>query len=147
MREERVRLERLVPRRAALDVGHLEARVHVVHTGLGGDGAPLRAAAGIADRLEVVLTGAGHAPPGFVAELADIAEKLPVVVTVRPQRGSILHRTYAFAGSERKVRALPVHCAAALSPAPARVKLMACLGAGRDAAGIVAAFASLRTTP
>ena len=140
VREDRVRLERLVPRRAALNVAHLDARVQVVHTGLGGDGALLRAAADIADGLVVVLTGAGHAPPAFVIELAAVAERLPVVVTVRPERGSILHRTYAFAGSERDVRALPVHCAAALSPAAARVKLMACLGAGLDGAGIAAAF-------
>ena len=140
--EERVCLELRVPRREPLAVNHLDARVPVVQAGLGDDGAFLRAAAGVADGLVVVLPGAGHAPPAFLEELGDLATRLPVVVTVRPERGSILHHTYGFAGSERDLRALPVHCAGALSPAAARIKLMACLGAGLDRAALAEAFDS-----
>ena len=66
---------------------------------------------------------------------------MPVVATARPERGSILHSTYGFEGAEGDVRASGAVCAGALSPAAARVKLMACLGAGLDRAGIAAAFA------
>jgi L-asparaginase len=141
VREERVRLERRVSRRAPLDVARLDARVPVVSAGLGDDGGVLRAAAGVSDGVVVVLVGAGHAPPAFLAALAELAVRLPVVVTVRPERGSILHDTYGFPGSEWDVRALPVHCAGALSPAAARMKLLACLGAGLEPAGIAGAFA------
>jgi L-asparaginase len=64
-----------------------------------------------------------------------------VVVTARPERGSILRSTYGFEGAEGDVRASGALCAGALSPAAARVKLLACLGAGLDRAGIAAAFA------
>ena len=141
LREDRIRLERRVARRPALEVPRMDARVAVVAAGLGDDGTLLRAAAGPFDGLVVVLLGAGHAPPGFLAALTEVAATKPVVVTVRPENGSVLHRTYGFAGSERDVRALPVHCAAALSPQAARIKLMACLGAGLDEYDIADAFA------
>jgi L-asparaginase len=64
-----------------------------------------------------------------------------VVATVRPEVGAILHDTYGFEGAEADLRATEAICAAALSPAAARMKLMACLGAGLDRAGIAAAFA------
>ena len=66
---------------------------------------------------------------------------MPVVACVRPSRGEILHGTYGFEGSERDLRASGAICAAALSPAAARVKLMACLGAGLDREAIAVAFA------
>ena len=141
VREDRIRLERRLPRRAPLAVAHLDARVAVVYAGLGDDGALLRAAAETADGLVVVLLGAGHAPPAFLAAMNHVATRRPVVVTVRPERGSVLHHTYAFAGSERDVRSLPVSCAAALSPQAARIKLMACLGAGLEPSELTRAFA------
>ena len=141
VREDRMHLGLRVARRAPLHVAHLEAHVAVVPVGLGDDGRLLRAAAAIADGLVVVLPGAGHAPPDVLAALADVASRMTVLVTVRPERGSVLHRTYAFHGSERDVRALPVHCVAALSPQAARIKLMACLGAGLRPVEIAAAFA------
>ncbi len=141
VREDRIRLDRQVARRAPLGVTRLDARVAVVSVGLGDDGRLLHAAAGIADCLVVVLLGAGHAAPAVLAALAEAASSKPVVVTVRPERGSVLHDTYAFHGSEQDVRALPVHCAGALSPQAARIKLMACLGAGLDLSAMAEAFA------
>jgi L-asparaginase len=131
-----------LPRRPPLPVAALDARVAVVAAGLGTDGAMVDAAvaAGM-DGIVAVALGAGHVPPPFLEALARAAAAVPVVATVRPERGAILRGTYAFAGAEGDLRASGAVCAGALSPAGARVKLMACLGAGLDRAGITAAFA------
>jgi L-asparaginase len=111
--------------------------------GVGGDGAAVGALLGTgADGLVALVLGAGHTPPAFLTALREAARQVPVVATVRPARGEILHGTYGFEGSERDLRASGAVCAAALSPAAARVKLLACLGAGLDRAGIAAAFAA-----
>jgi L-asparaginase len=81
-------------------------------------------------------------PPAFLAAVERAAAQVPVVATVRPERGAILRATYAFEGAETELRAAPVICAGALSPAAARVKLMACLGAGYAPVAIADAFAS-----
>ncbi len=62
-----------------------------------------------------------------------------MVATTRPARGSILYETYGFEGCEADVRAVAV-AAGALSPQAARMKLLACLGAGYDRAQIAASF-------
>ena len=64
------------------------------------------------------------------------------MATVRPERGAILHGTYAFDGAEGDLRATPIICAGALSPAAARIKLMACLGAGYTRVATAGAFAT-----
>jgi L-asparaginase len=129
-------------RRTPLDVGRLGARVEVVAAGLGADGALLEAAlAAGAEGLVAVVLGAGHAPPAFLAVVSAAAERVPVVLCVRPERGCILHGTYGFAGAERDVRSSGAIPAPSLSPAAARIVLMAALGAGLDRAGIAAAFA------
>jgi L-asparaginase len=64
-----------------------------------------------------------------------------VVAAVRPERGAILHETYGFAGSERDLRRSRIVAAGLLSPAAARIKLLACLGAGLSGAEIRKAFA------
>ena len=76
-----------------------------------------------------------------LAALVDAAQRVPVIATVRPEHGAILHATYGFPGSERDLRAGPLVCAGALSAAAARIKLMACLGAGLGRDGIAEAFA------
>ena len=139
--EGRVRIERRVDRRPPLDAGHLDSAVHVVTAGLGADGALVEAAAARAGGIVAVVLGAGHTPPAFLAALHAAAERLPVVVTVRPERGAILRDTYGFAGAEGDLRAGRLICAAALSPAAARIKLMACLGARLERDAIATAFA------
>jgi L-asparaginase/Glu-tRNA(Gln) amidotransferase subunit D len=52
-----------------------------------------------------------------------------------------MHATYGFQGAEGDLRASGAVCAGALSPAAARVKLLACLGAGLDHGAIAMAFA------
>ena len=140
--ERAVRVDWRPPRRPPLDVRALDARVEIASAALGSDGAAIDALLGAgADGLVAVVLGAGHVPPGFFTVLRDAAERVPVVACVRPRRGEILHSTYGFEGSERDLRATAVIPAATLSPAAARVKLLACLGAGLDREGIAAAFA------
>ena len=131
------RLERFPP----VPVASLDATVHIVPAALGADGSLVDAAleAG-ADGLVGVVLGAGHTPPPFLAALKRAVASVPVVVTVRPERGSILHGTYAFEGAERDLRSGPLICAAALSPAAARIKLMACIGAGYARGAVAGAF-------
>lgn len=141
--EGRVALHARVQRRPPLAVERLDATVHVVTAGLGTDGVLIEAAlAAGAQGLVAVLLGAGHTPPSMFAPLTAAAELVPVVATVRPERGSILHSTYGFHGAEHELRASPVIPAAGLSAAAARIALMACLGAGLDRAGILRALAA-----
>src|SRR3954464_9043400 len=140
--DESVRVAARPERRGALDVRALDARVETVTAALGSDGAAVDALLSTgADGLVAVVLGAGHTPPAMLEALRAAAERVPVVATVRPSRGEILHGTYGFEGSEADLRASDAICAAALSPAAARIKLMACLGAGLDREGIAAAFA------
>ncbi|MBA2348911.1 MAG: asparaginase, partial [Solirubrobacterales bacterium] len=89
--------------------------------------------------LVVSTLGAGHLGPRALAALRDAVEVIPVVATTRPERGAILYETYGFEGKEADVRELAV-AAGGLSPQAARMKLLACLGAGLDAFGIAEAF-------
>jgi L-asparaginase len=140
--EERVEVWSAPVRRPPLPVAQLDARVEIVAAGLGSDGAMIAAAvaAGV-DGLVAVLLGAGHAPTAFLAACRAAAAQVPVVACVRPEAGRILRGTYGFDGAERDVRAAGLVCAPALSPAAARITLMACLGAGYSRVATAAAFA------
>jgi L-asparaginase len=141
VQEGRARISRRLERFPPVPVAALDAAVHVVPAGLGTDGTLVDAAVESgADGLVAVLLGAGHTPPPFLEALKRAATRLPVVATVRPERGSILRSTYAFAGAETDLRATSIVCAGALSPAAARIKLMACLGAGYTRVAIAGAF-------
>ena len=140
--EGRVEVWSAPVRRPPLPVAQLDARVEIVAAGLGSDGTLIEAVvAGGVDGLVAVLLGAGHAPPPFLAACAAAAAQVPVVAYVRPGSGRILRATYGFEGAERDVRAAGLILAPALSPAAARVTLMACLGAGYSRVATAAAFA------
>jgi L-asparaginase len=94
-----------------------------------------------ADGIVAVLLGAGHAPPAFLAACRAAAAEIPVVACVRPESGRILRGTYGFDGAERDVRAAGLILAPSLSPAAARITLMACLGAGHSRVATAAVFA------
>ena len=142
MSEDRVELWSRPARRPPLPVAHMDARVEIVHAALGADGALVAAAlAAGAAGLVVVLLGAGHAPPPFVDACRAAAAQVPVVACVRPESGRMLRATYGFTGAERDVRAAGLIPAPALSPAAARIVLIACLGAGHGRDAIAAAFA------
>ena len=140
--EDRVDVWARPRRRPPLPVAHLDARVEVVAAGLGSDGTMVEAAlAAGADGLVVVLLGAGHAPPTFLAAAAAAATRVPVVACVRPESGRVLRGTYGFPGAEGDVRAAGLILAPSLSPAAARMTLMACLGAGYSRVATAGAFA------
>jgi L-asparaginase len=115
---------------------NLDARVPIVPTFLGDDGSGLRAALRDgADAIVFVALGAGHVNPAVLAALRAAAAAVPVAITVRPERGALLHETYGFAGAEDDLRASGALPAASLSPQAARMILLAALGGGaaRDA--------------
>ncbi|HEX8207026.1 MAG TPA: hypothetical protein VF587_13275, partial [Solirubrobacteraceae bacterium] len=101
----------------------------------------LRAAFGAApDGVVLVALGAGHVAPPVLAAVREAP--CPVVLTVRPERGEMLHATYGFEGAEGDLRAAGVIPAAELSPQAARMVLLAALGAGLggdELAAVVAA--------
>jgi L-asparaginase len=131
------------PRRPApIDVRRLDHRVSTVSTWIGDDGALLRHAAEISDGVVLVALGAGHLPPAVLSELRDAAARVPVVITCRPDRSSMLFSTYGFEGAEEDVRASGAICVPFLSAAAARVALLCALGAELDRAGMESALAS-----
>lgn len=141
VREDEVSILARPARRApALEPASLDARVEVLVAGLASSGRLIDLAAAELDGLVLVVPGAGHAPPEVVQALARTAQRIPVVVVARPEHGALLRSTYGFEGSERDIRATGATCAAALSPAGARIKLMVCLGASLDRSAIARAF-------
>jgi L-asparaginase len=122
------------PRRPAAPLpvpAALVARVPIVPTFLGDDGAGLRSAyrAG-ADAIVFVALGAGHVAPPVLAALREAAAAVPVALTVRPERGALAHHTYGFEGAEGDLRASGALPAAGLSPQAARMIMLAGLGGG-----------------
>ena len=119
-------------RSPTLDVRRLEHRVELVTSALGDVGALLRHAAASSDGVILVALGAGHLPPPVLHELRTAAGQVPIVITCRPDRSSMLFSTYGFEGAERDLRASAAICAPFLSASAARVALLCCLGAGLD---------------
>jgi len=69
-------------------------------------------------------------------ELRAATERVPVLITCRPDRSSMLFSTYGFEGAERDLRAAGAICVPFLSPAAARVALLCALGGGLDREGM-----------
>ncbi|HTU88001.1 MAG TPA: asparaginase [Solirubrobacteraceae bacterium] len=139
--EGRVWLHATPRRPGPIDVRSLDHRVSTVSTGLGDDGALLRRAAEMSDGVVLVALGAGHLSPVVLSELRHAAERVPVLITCRPDRSSMLFSTYGFEGAERDLRASGAICVPFLSAPAARVALLCALGAGLDRADMQVAFA------
>jgi L-asparaginase len=77
------------------------------------------------------------------AVLDALPRDIPVVATVRPQRGALLRETYGFRGAEPDLHAAGIIPAGAASPQAARMRLLAALGAGLEGEGLRAALADL----
>jgi L-asparaginase len=122
----------------ALAPERLDFRVPVVVATLGDDLSLLDAPA---DGAVLAAFGGGHLSPAGLARLRTTAERIPVVLAVRPERGALLASTYGFEGAEGDLRATGSIPAAALSAQAARMKLLACLGCGLDREAIAAVFA------
>ncbi len=120
-----------IPRNPTLDPPKLDKRVFIVPTSSGDDGSLARAAlATDPDGVVIGTLGAGHMAPALLELWAEAAERMPVVVYCRPERGVILNSTYGYAGSEMDLRLTNVIPAGFLSPQAARMKLLACLASG-----------------
>lgn len=126
---------------APMRVTRLEHRVPVVTAVLGDDGDVLGQEAAASDGVVLVALGAGHVSPGLLRELQVATQRIPVVVTCRPERSAMLFSTYGFEGAEPDVRASGAVCAPFLSPPGARIALLCALGAGLDRVQLAAALA------
>jgi L-asparaginase len=115
--------------------GDRRVRVPIVMLGLGDDGSGLRAARGADGRIDVdglvlAALGAGHTPEWLVDPLAEVAARIPVVLTSRTRHGPVLRSTYGFGGSEVELRRRGLLTAGLLDPIRARILLIALLRAG-----------------
>jgi L-asparaginase len=119
-------------RPAPLTVERLEYSVAIVTSTLGDDGGVLAELGASRDGLVLVALGAGHLSRSAIGELRTTLQRIPVVVTCRPDRPSMLFDTYGFEGAERDLRESGAVCAPFLSPPAARMALLCCLGAGLD---------------
>jgi L-asparaginase len=119
---------------------HLDHAVDIVTAGLGVDSAAFERAAREADGVVLVALGAGHLPAGLFRALQKA--EVPVLITNRVDRSSMLFDTYGFEGCERDLRSTGAVCVPFLSPAAARMALLCCLGAGLKRDGIAAALAA-----
>lgn len=140
--EGRVRIWSRIGRNPELDPARIDFRVPVIPSFSGDDGETARVMLEADPGGAVLVTlGGGHVSPAVLRVWAEAAERIPVVATSRPERGSILRETYGYEASEQDLRATGIVPAGFLSPQAARIKLLACLGAGLDREGIIRAFA------
>jgi L-asparaginase len=124
-----------------LTVQRLEYRVAIATAALGDDGDVLAELAESRDGIVLVAHGAGHLSASAIRELRTALERIPVVITCRPDRPSMLFDTYGFEGAERDLRESGAVCAPFLSPQAARIALLCCLGAGLDRVEMASALA------
>jgi L-asparaginase len=125
--EGRVALDAPPVRPLTLQPQSLRFAVPIAPTFLGDDGSAFPRDA---DGIVLVALGAGHVPPPVLDAVE--AATVPVVATVRPERGALAHRIYGFRGAEGDLRAAGVIPAGTASPQAARIRLLAALGAGAN---------------
>ncbi len=130
-----------------LQVAELAHRVEIVTAALGDDGGLLATAATAADGLVVVALGAGHLPPPMLTQLRAALQRIPVILTCRPERSSMLFGTYGFDGAEQDLRESGAICAPFLSPVAARIALLCGLAAGLSRERIAVALKGYDAQP
>jgi len=91
--------------------------------------------------------GAGHVPAGTVPILADLAARMPVVLTSRTGSGPVLTDTYGFAGSERDLLDHGLINAGFLHPFKARILLYLLTATDTPRAQLAEAFRTAGAVP
>ncbi len=118
--------------------------VALLRCALGDDG---RLVQGMLDHgyrgLVVEGMGGGHVPASMVAPLEALAREVPVVLATRTGAGSVLRRSYGFAGSEIDLLARGVLSAGALEGLKARLALALALGSSDERAVAEARFTAV----
>lgn len=138
LEEERVRILSVPPRRTALEIPTAEAlagaRVALHTAVLDEQGDELDGVGEKCQGLVVAGFGVGHVTRRLVPALADLAERIPVVLTSRAGAGPVLRHTYGAPGSEIDLQNRGLINGGLLHPYKARVllRLLLAAGAGRD---------------
>lgn len=119
------------PRLPALPAPVGEARVALLHAGLGDDGAlALLARDAGFDGLVIAGLGAGHVSYAYAQHIDDLAASLPVVIASRTGAGPTTRATYGYVGSEIDLIRRGAFMAGWLEARKARLLLWALLASG-----------------
>lgn len=131
-----------VDRRTALPIpSGIPTSVPVHLAAVGEDPGVLRGLGAVADGLVVAGFGAGHLKADVAEAAAELAARIPVVLTSRTGAGSVHTHTYGGAGSEEDLLAKGLVNGGHLPPLKARLLLALLLGGGADSATIRSAYA------
>jgi L-asparaginase len=145
LEEERVRILSAPPRRAVLPIPAAEALAGArvgLHTALLDErGDELDGTRERYQGLVVAGFGVGHVTGRLVPALADLAARMPVVLTSRTGAGPVLRHTYGAAGAEIDLQARGLINGGLLHPYKARVLLRLLLAGGAGRERVAAAFA------
>ena len=147
--EPRILLRPAVPAALCTLTFDPEVRVALLTLSQGDRGELLEAVDHRFQGLVVAAFGAGHVPTWFVEPLAELAQRIPVVLASRTGGGATLSHTYRGPGSEYDLLHHGLIPAGPLDPAKARILLHALLSSGAagptgyDRPRITAAFAHL----
>jgi L-asparaginase len=130
------------PRRFTVGAGPVSCRVRVglYPATFGDDGALLREFCAGLDGLVVAGFGVGHVPEWWVASLAEICGRIPVVLATRTGEGPVFSSTYGFPGSETDLTSRGLISAGFLSAYKARVLLHLLLARGASRSAVSNAF-------
>ena len=122
--------------------GIADLKVAVIPTYIGQDSTMIRYM--LEDNVDGIIIegfGAGHVPQNMVPGIQEAIEKdIPVILTSRSRKGSMLTDTYGFIGSETYLRKMGVILGENLTPDKLRLKLLLLLSTKTPYAEIKKAY-------